>query len=106
VFPPPALLVGFLSPFTFFHCFFFPSSCWVAFEFVDCTLCISNVWVGGAAEPVVWLDVVSCIDNLYNWFDIWSMGFICAEPKISSACGPYLYLVLSSIDHDASDKTS
>jgi hypothetical protein len=106
VLSPPTLLVGFLSPLPFFRCFFFPSGYWVAFGFVDCTMCTSNVLVGGAAKTEVWLVVVCCIDNCCNCFVIFSAGFVCAKPTIPSACGPTLYLVLSSIEHGASGKIS
>jgi hypothetical protein len=103
---PPELLVGFLSPLPFLHCFLFPSGYWVAFGFVDCTLCTSDVWVGGATETVVWLDVVCCIDNCCNCFFSCSTRFVCAEPTIPLACGPSLCLVLSSMDRGASKKIS
>jgi hypothetical protein len=54
----------------------------VAFGFVNFTLCTSDVWVGGAAETVVWLAVVCCIDNFFNCFVSCSVGFVCAEPTI------------------------
>jgi hypothetical protein len=66
-FPPPTLLVAFLSPLPFlFHCFFFPSIYWLALGFVDCTLCTSNIWVGGTTELRVWLATICCIDNCCN----------------------------------------
>jgi hypothetical protein len=101
---PPTLSVGFLSPLPFFRCFFFPSGCWVAFGLVDCTVCTSDVLVGGKTKAVVWLDAVCCIDNCYNYFVNCSTGFVCAEPTIPSACGPTLCLVLSSIERGASGK--
>jgi hypothetical protein len=76
----------------------------VAFGLVDCTVCTSDVLVGGATKAVVWLAVVCCIDNCCNYFVNCSAGFVCAEPTIPSACGPTLYLVLSSIEHGASRK--
>jgi hypothetical protein len=69
----------------------------VAFGFVDCTVCTSDILVGGAAKTVFWLVVVCCIDNCYNCFMSCSAGFVYAEPTIPSACGPSLCLVLSSI---------
>ena len=78
----------------------------MAFRLVDCTVCTSDVLVGGAAKAVVWLDDVCCIDNCCNCFVSCSVGFVCAEPTIPSACGPTLYLVLSSIEHGASGKIS
>jgi hypothetical protein len=101
---PPTLSVGFLSPLPFFHCFFFPSSCWVTFGLVDYTVCTSNVLVGGVAKVVVWMATVCCIDNCYNYFISCSAGFVCADPTIPSACGPALYLVLSSIERGTSGK--
>jgi hypothetical protein len=101
---PPALLVGFLSPLPFFHCFFFPSGCWVSFGLVDCTECTFDVWVGGAAKAVVWLATECFIDNCCNCFVNCSACLVCAEPTIPSTCGPTLCLVLSSIDHGASGR--
>jgi hypothetical protein len=106
VFPPPTLLVGFLSHLPFFHFFFFPSGYWVAFGFVNCTMCTSDVLIGGAAKIVVWLAVVCCIDNCCNCFVSFSTGFVCAEPTIPSACVPALCLVLSSIENDTSGNIS
>jgi hypothetical protein len=100
----PSLSVGFLSPLPFFHCFFFPSGCWVAFGLVDCTVCTSDVWVGGATKEVDWLVVVCCMDNYCNCFVNCLVGLVCVEPTIASVCGPALYLVLSSIEHGASSK--
>jgi hypothetical protein len=77
----------------------------VAFRFFNCSLCTSDVWVGGGAEIIVWLVTVCCIDNCYNYFVSCSVGFVCAEPTIPSACGPTLYLVLSSMDCGASEKS-
>jgi hypothetical protein len=95
MFPPPTLLMGFLSPLPFlFHCFFFPLGCWLAFRFINCTLCTSDVWVGGVAELEVWLDVVCYIDNCCNLFDNWSVEFTCVELTIPSTCGPNLCLAL------------
>ena len=102
----PALSVGFLSPLPFFHCFFFPSGCWVAFELVNCIMCTSDVLVGGATKVVVWLATVCCIDNCCNCFINCLVGFVCAEPTIPLACGPTLYLVLSSIERGTSGKIS
>jgi hypothetical protein len=76
----------------------------VAFGFIDFTLCTSDVWVGGAAERVVWLVVVCYMDNCCNCFISCSTGFVCAEPAIPLACGPTLCLVLSSIERGASGK--
>jgi hypothetical protein len=104
VLSPPALSLGFLSPLPFFRCFFFPSGYWVAFGLVDCTVCTSNVLVGGAAKAVVWLAVVCCIDNYRNCFVNCSTDFVCDEPAIPSACGPDLCLVLSSIECGTSGK--
>jgi hypothetical protein len=106
VFPPPALSVGFLSPLPFFHCFIFHSGSWEAFGFVDCTVCTFDVLVGGEAKIVVWLAIVCCIDNCYNCFVSCSAGFACGEPTKPSACGPALYLVLSSIECGTSRKIS
>jgi hypothetical protein len=78
----------------------------VAFGFVDCTMCTSNVLVGGAAKIVVWLAAQCCIDNCCNCFVSCSGGFVCAEPTIPSACGPTLCLVLSSIERGTSGKIS
>jgi hypothetical protein len=78
----------------------------VAFGLVDCTVCTSNILVGGAAKEVFWLATVCCIDNFYNCIVSCSMSFVCAEPTIPSACGPTLYLVLSSIEHGAFGKIS
>jgi hypothetical protein len=78
----------------------------VAFGLVDCTVCTSDILVGGAAKTVVWLATVCCIDNCCNCFVNCSMGFVCAEPTIPSACGLALCLVLSSIEHGASGKIS
>ena len=99
----PALSVGFLFPLPFFRCFFFPSGCWVAFGLVDCMVCTSDVWVGGASKVVVWLDAMCCMDNCCNCFVNCSTGLVCVEPTIPSACGPALCLVLSSIEHGRSE---
>jgi hypothetical protein len=104
VVPSPALSVGFLSPLPFLHFFFFPSGCWGGFGLVVCMECTSDVWVGGAAKAVVWLAVECWIDNCCNCFVNFSVGLVWAEPTIPSACGPALCLVLSSIDHGASDR--
>jgi hypothetical protein len=104
VVPLPALSVGFFSPLPFFHCFFFPSGCWGNFGLVDCTECTSDVWVGGAAKALVWLAAECCIDNCCNFFVNYSVGLVCVEPTIPSACGPALCLVLSSIDRGASGR--
>jgi hypothetical protein len=104
VLSPPALSLGFLSPLPFFRCFLFPSGCWVAFGLVDCTVCTSDVWVGRASKAVVWLVVVCCMDNCFNFFVNCSAGLVCAELTIPSACGPTLYLVLSNIEHGVSGK--
>jgi hypothetical protein len=104
VVPSPALSVGFFSPLPFFHYFFFPSGCWVAFGLVIYIECTSNVWVGGAAKAVFWLAAECCIDNYCNFFDNCSTGLVCSNPTIPSACGPTLCLVLSSIDHGASGR--
>jgi hypothetical protein len=104
VLSPPALSVGFLSPLPFFRCFFFPSGYWVAFGLVDCTVCTSDILVGGAAKAIVWLVVVCCMDNCCNCFFNCSSEFVCVEPTIPSACGPALCLVLSSIERGASRK--
>jgi hypothetical protein len=106
VFPPPTLLVGFLSPLPLFHVFFFSSGYWLAFGFVYCTLFTSDIWVGGATEPMVWLAIVCCIDNCFNYFDSGSVVLACVEPTIPSACGPTLYLVFSRIDLGSSGKIS
>jgi hypothetical protein len=95
----PTLLMAFLSPLPFFCCFFFPLGCWVAFGLVKCTMCTSDVLVGGATKAAVWLATVCCIDNCYNYFINFLDGFVCAKPTIPSACGPSLCLVLSSIEH-------
>jgi hypothetical protein len=98
VFSLPTLSLGFLSPLPFFRCFFFPSGCWVAFGLVDCTVCTSDVLVGGVAKAVVWLAAVCCMDNYCSCFVNCSTGLVCAETTIPSACGPTLCLVLSSIE--------
>ena len=99
---PPALLVGFLSPLPFLCCFFFPLGCWVAFGLVVCMECTFDVWVGGTTKAVVWLATECCIDNCCNCLVNCSVGLVCAEPTIPSACGPTLCLVLSKIDRGAS----
>jgi hypothetical protein len=76
----------------------------VAFGLVDYTECTFDVWVGGEAKEVVWLAAECWIDNCCNCFVNCSVGLVCAEPTILSACGPTLCLVLSSIDHGASGK--
>jgi hypothetical protein len=76
----------------------------VAFGLVDYTECTSDVWVGGTAKAVVWLAIECWIDNCCNCFVNCSAGLVCAEPTIPSACGPALYLVLSSIDRGASSR--
>ena len=106
VLPPPALSVGFLSPLPFFHCFFLLSNYWLVFGFIDCTLCTTDVWVGGAAKQVVWLATVCCIENCCNLFDNWSMEFPCVEPTIPSTCGPDFCLAFSRMDRGASGKIS
>jgi hypothetical protein len=78
----------------------------VAFGLVDCTMCTSDILVGGVAEVVVWLAAMCCIDNYYNCFVNCSVGFVCVEPTIPLACGPTLCLVLSSIERGASGKIS
>jgi hypothetical protein len=102
VLSPPALSLGFLSSLPFFCCFFFSSGYWVAFGLVDCTMCTSNIWVGGAAKAVVWLVAVCCMDNCCNYFVNFSVGLVCVELTIPSACGRALCLVLSSIECGAS----
>jgi hypothetical protein len=75
MFPPLAFLVGFLSPLPFlFHCFFFPSGYWLAFGFIDFTLCTYDVWVGGTAKPRSgWsLSVVSTIVAIDLTVDQWN----------------------------------
>jgi hypothetical protein len=104
VLSPLALSLGFLSPLPFFRFFFFPSSYWVAFGLVDYTVCTSNVWVGGENKAVVWLDTMCYMDNCCNCFVNCSECLVCAKPTIPSACGPSLYLVLSSIERGASGK--
>ena len=104
VLSPPALPVGFLSPLPFFRCFFFPSGCWVAFGLVYCTLCTSDILVGGEVEAVVWLAALCGMDNCCNSFINCSVGFVCVEPTIPLACGPTLYLVLSRIECGAFGK--
>jgi hypothetical protein len=94
VFLPPSLLVGLLSPLPFYRWFFFLSGCWVAFGFIDFTLCTSEFWVGGAAETVVSLAIVCCIDNYCIFFVSCSAGLVFSKPTIPSACGPTLCLVL------------
>jgi hypothetical protein len=78
----------------------------MAFGLVDCTVCTSNVLVGGAAKEIVWSATMCCINNCYNCFVNCSAGFVCPEPTIPSACGPTLCLVLSSIERGASGKIS
>jgi hypothetical protein len=78
----------------------------VAFGFVDCTVCTSNVLVGGATKIVVWLAVVCCIDNCCNCFVSFLVGFVCDEPTIPSTCCLALCLVLSSIERGTSGKIS
>jgi hypothetical protein len=102
--PSPALSVGFLSPLPLFLCFFFPSGCWLAFGLVIYMRCTSDIWVGGGAKAVVWLAAECCIDNCCNCFVNFSAGLVFANPTIPLACGPSLYLVLSSIDHGASGR--
>jgi hypothetical protein len=104
VLSPLALLLGFLSPLPFFHFFFFPSGYWGAFGLVDCTVCTSDIWVGGATKEVVWLAAVCCMDNCCNYFVNCSVDFVCAEPTKPSICGLALCLVLSSIEHGVSGK--
>jgi hypothetical protein len=101
---PTSIISGFFSPLTLIHCFFLPLGCWVAFGLVDFTVCTSDVWVGGAAKAIVWLAAVCCMDNCCNYFFNCSAGLVCAEPTMPSACGPTLYLVLSSIKCGASEK--
>jgi hypothetical protein len=101
----PASIIGrFFIPLTLLSFFFFPSSYRVAFGLVNCTMCTSDVLVGGEAKAVVWLAVVCCIDNFCNNFINCSTGFVCVEPTIPSSCGLALCLVLSSIEHGASGK--
>jgi hypothetical protein len=76
----------------------------VSFGLVDYMECTSDVWVGGAAKAVVWLATVCCMDNRCSCFVNFSVGLVCVEPTIPSACGPALCLVLSSIKHGASGK--
>jgi hypothetical protein len=76
----------------------------VAFGLVIYMECTFDVWVGGATKEVVWLAAECCIDNYCNCFVNCSVGLVCAKPKIPSACGPALCLVLSSTDHGASSK--
>jgi hypothetical protein len=76
----------------------------VAFGLVVCTGCTFDVWVGGATKEVVWLSAECCIDNCCNCFVNFSVGLVCVEPTIPSACGLALYLVLSSINRGASDR--
>jgi len=103
----PTLLLASLSPLPFlFHCLFFPSGWWFAFGFIECTLFMFDVWVGGIAEPEVWLDAIYCINNFWNLFDNRSIEFTCVEPKIPSAWGPNFFLALLRMDHGASRKIS
>jgi hypothetical protein len=96
---PASIISGFFyPPLPFFRCFFFPSGYWVAFGLVDCTVCTSDVLVGGETKAVVWLATVCCIDNCCNCFVNCSVGFLFAEPTIPLACGLALCLVLSSIE--------
>jgi hypothetical protein len=76
----------------------------VVFGLVDCTVCTSDIWVGGVAKEVVWLAAMCCMDNCCNYFVNYSGGLVCVEPTIPLACGPNLYLVLSSIERGASGK--
>jgi hypothetical protein len=76
----------------------------VAFGLFNCTVCTYDVLVGGASKVVVCLASVCCIDNYFNCFINFSKGFVCAKETIPSACGPALYLVLSSIECGASRK--
>ena len=76
----------------------------MVFGLVNCTVCTSNVLVGGEAKEVVWLAIVCCMDNCCNYFVNCSMGLVCAEPTIPSTCGPALCLVFSSIKCGASGK--
>jgi hypothetical protein len=62
----------------------------VGYGFFDCTLCTSDVWVGGLAGIVVGLAVVCYMDNCCNFFIICSTGFVWDEPTIPLACGPTL----------------
>jgi hypothetical protein len=103
---PTSIISGFLIPLTLLSLFFFPSSCWVAFGFLNCTVCTSNILVGGVAKIVVWLATMCCIENCCNCFVSCSVGFVFVEPTIPSACGPTLYLVLSSIERGISGKIS
>jgi hypothetical protein len=99
---PANIIIGFFIP--FFCFFFFLSGCWGAFGLVKYTVCASDVWVGGSAKVVVGMAIVCCMDNYCNYFVNFSMNLVCAEPMIPSACGPSLYLVLSSIERSASGK--
>jgi hypothetical protein len=87
-----------------------PYPSFVVFSFLQAvgwpnfTMFTSDVLVGGVVKAVVWLAVVCCIDNCCNCFVSCSTRFVCAEPTIPSACGPSLYLVLSSIERGASGK--
>jgi hypothetical protein len=76
----------------------------VAFGLVDCTVCTSDILVGGAAKEIVWLATMCCIDKCCNRFVNCSAGFVCVEPTIPSACGLALCLVLSSIERGTSGK--
>jgi hypothetical protein len=76
----------------------------VAFGLVDCTVCTSDIWVGGVAKVVFWLASVCCMDNCCNYFFNCSVGLVCAETTIQSACGPTLYLVLFIIERGAFGK--
>jgi hypothetical protein len=78
----------------------------VSFGLVYFTVCTSNVLVGGENRAVVWLVVVCCIDNCYNFFVNCSTGFVSDEPTIAWTCGPTLCLVLSSIENGTSGKIS
>jgi hypothetical protein len=55
-------------------------------------------------KAVVWLASECCMDNCCNCFVNCSAGLVWAEPTIPSACGSALCLVLSRIDHGASNR--
>jgi hypothetical protein len=78
----------------------------VAIGLANFTVCTFDILVGGVAKVIVWLVAVCCIDNCCNCFINCLVGFVCVEPTIPSACGPALYLVLSSIECGASGKIS
>jgi hypothetical protein len=66
-----------------FIVFSFPSGCWLAFGFVDCTLCTSDIWVGGTV----------------NQRSGWSLSVVSTIVAIDLTTDQWTFLVLNQLYH-------